>query len=85
VPQRCEGPDSLYNVVQSLLIVTPIVLGLATIAFAFLCRKLYRQFGWAEFHLVGASPEMKRESSRVRLGSLYPKDQTLFARESLTA
>ncbi|RSH91876.1 hypothetical protein EHS25_009246 [Saitozyma podzolica] len=57
---RCEGPDSLYNVVQSLLIVTPIVLGLATIAFAFLCRKLYRQFGWAEFHLVGASPEMKR-------------------------
>ncbi|GFZ48729.1 hypothetical protein JCM24511_06478 [Saitozyma sp. JCM 24511] len=57
---RCEGPDSLYNVVRSLLIVTPIVLGLATIAFAFLCRKLYRQFGWAEFHLVGASPEMKR-------------------------
>jgi hypothetical protein len=51
----------LYNVLQPLLIVAPIILGLCTIAFAVLIRKLYVQFGWAEFHLVGASPEMKSE------------------------
>jgi hypothetical protein len=75
----------LYNVVRSLLIVTPIVLGLATIAFAFLCRKLYRQFGWAEFHLVGASPEMKRESTSTPGWVVALRIRTLLARELLTA
>jgi gamma-glutamylcysteine synthetase len=37
------------------------VVGLSTIAFVFMIRKLYIEFGWAVFHLVGASPQMKRE------------------------
>ncbi|RSH89296.1 hypothetical protein EHS25_002408 [Saitozyma podzolica] len=56
---RCEGPGSLFNVLRSLLIVTPIIMGLAGIAFIFLARRIYIQFGWAEFHLVSASPEMR--------------------------
>jgi hypothetical protein len=51
----------LFNVLRSLLIVTPIVMGLAGIAFIFLARRIYSQFGWAEFHLVSASPEMRRK------------------------
>lgn len=58
---RCTGPDSLFNVVFGLFIVEPIVVGLASIGFALLIRKLYREFGWAEFRLVGGSPKMKRE------------------------
>ena len=44
-----------------LYVVTPIAVGLCTIAFALMIRKLYIEFGWAVFHLVGASPQMKRE------------------------
>lgn len=42
--------------------VTPIILGLCTTAFGVLTTRLYVEFGWAIFHLVGASPAMKRES-----------------------
>ncbi|RXK35896.1 hypothetical protein M231_06816 [Tremella mesenterica] len=58
--QRCTGPHSFFNLLRKLFIVTPIVLGLSTIAFAALIRRLHVQFGWAVFHLVGASPRMKR-------------------------
>jgi hypothetical protein len=58
---RCFGEGSLFNTILGLFIVTPIVVGFATIAYAFLIRRLVQQFGWAEFRLVGASPEMKRE------------------------
>jgi len=60
--QHCvDGPDSLYYLLQRLMIVVPIILGICTIAFAFLIRRLHEQFGWAVFHLVGASLEMKSE------------------------
>ncbi|WWD19623.1 hypothetical protein CI109_104085 [Kwoniella shandongensis] len=57
---RCTGPDSFYNQLEKFMIVAPIVFGVASIAFAVMIRKMYVQFGWAEFHLVGASPEMKK-------------------------
>ena len=59
--QRCTGPHSLFYVIKRLYIVTPIVLGLCTITFGVLIHRLYVQFGWAVFYLVGASPEIKRE------------------------
>lgn len=60
---RCTGDDSLFNVIYGPLVVVPIVIGIATLGFAVLIRKLYAEFGWAEFKLVGASLEMKRMSS----------------------
>lgn len=57
---RCTGPGSLFNVIQGILIVPPIIFGLALISFGFLSRQLYFQFGWDVFRLVGASPELKR-------------------------
>ncbi|KAK8853207.1 hypothetical protein IAR55_003909 [Kwoniella newhampshirensis] len=57
---RCTGPDSLYNLLEKLMIVPPIIFGFASISFAVMIRQLYIQFGWAVFHLVGASPEMKK-------------------------
>ena len=59
--QRCVGPDSLFETLRNLYIVTPIVVGSSTIAFVFMIRRLYIDFGWAVFHLVSASPQMKRE------------------------
>ena len=44
---------------------TPIVVGISTIAFAFMIRRLYIDFGWAVFHLVSASPAMKRKLDLV--------------------
>ena len=58
---RCTGPDSLFNTILGLFIVAPVVIGICTIGFALLIRKLYGEFGWAEFRLVGASIELKRE------------------------
>ena len=55
----CVGPNSLFTLVKKLFIVTPVVLGLCTVGFAVLIRMLYVEFGWAVFHLVGASPDMK--------------------------
>lgn len=57
--KRCTGPGSLFNVIQGILIVPPIIFGLALISFGFLSRQLYFQFGWDVFRLVGASPELK--------------------------
>jgi len=57
---RCFGPDSLYNQLQKLMVVPPIIIGLCTFAYIPLLYRLYKEFGWAVFHIVGASPEMKR-------------------------
>ncbi|KAL1412769.1 hypothetical protein Q8F55_000516 [Vanrija albida] len=56
----CLGPGSLYSLLEKLMIVPPIVIGLATIAYVFLARHLYFQFGWAQFKLVNASLELKK-------------------------
>lgn len=58
--QDCVGPGSLYSLLEKLMIVPPIVIGLATIAYAFLARHLYFQFGWAQFKLVNASLDLKK-------------------------
>ncbi|WRT70236.1 uncharacterized protein IL334_007231 [Kwoniella shivajii] len=58
--ERCTGPDSLYNLLERLMIVPPIIFGLCTIAFSIMIKYVHAQFGWAVFHLVGASPELKR-------------------------
>jgi hypothetical protein len=50
----------LFNTILGMLVVTPVVIGLATVGFAVLIRKLHAEFGWAEFRIVGASLEMKR-------------------------
>ncbi|ORY33361.1 hypothetical protein BCR39DRAFT_519441 [Naematelia encephala] len=55
-----DGPDSLYFLLQKLMIVAPIVFGVCTAVFAFLIRRLFLQFGWAVFYLVGASPQLKQ-------------------------
>ncbi|WVW86174.1 hypothetical protein I302_108215 [Kwoniella bestiolae CBS 10118] len=57
---RCTGPDSLFNILQKLMIVPPIIFGLCTIAFCIMIKFVHAQFGWAVFHLVGASPDLKR-------------------------
>ncbi|WOO82315.1 UPF0658 Golgi apparatus membrane protein [Vanrija pseudolonga] len=56
----CVGPGSLYSLLEKLMIVPPIVIGLATIAYAFLARHLYFQFGWAQFKLVNASLVLRK-------------------------
>ncbi|WWC91697.1 uncharacterized protein L201_006643 [Kwoniella dendrophila CBS 6074] len=58
--ENCTGPNSLYNLLEKLMIVPPIIFGLCTIAFCVMMRYVHAQFGWAVFHLVGASPELKR-------------------------
>lgn len=67
--QSCVGPGGLYGQLQKLYIVNPIFVGLATFAFVYLIRKLYVEFGWSVFHLVGASPEMKREFPPLLFGT----------------
>jgi hypothetical protein len=55
-----------YNLLEKVYIVTPIVLGLCTIIFCLLVRKLYIEFGWAVFHLVArqnAVPKKKMSLS----------------------
>ncbi|WVQ84498.1 hypothetical protein IAT38_006650 [Cryptococcus sp. DSM 104549] len=54
------GPGSLYSLLQKLMIVPPVVFAVAMAGFGVLVKRLYVQFGWAVFHLVGASPEMKQ-------------------------
>jgi hypothetical protein len=56
----------LFNTLRGLYIVTPIFVGLSTFAFIYLIRKLYIEFGWSVFHLVGASVEMKSEPRNIR-------------------
>lgn len=43
------------------MIVPPIVIGLSTIIYIILAVRLYREYGWVVFKLVGASPNLKRE------------------------
>ncbi|RSH79858.1 uncharacterized protein EHS24_009521 [Apiotrichum porosum] len=56
----CIGPGSLYWLLERLMIVPPIVIGLSTIIYIILAVRLYREYGWVVFKLVGASPNLKR-------------------------
>ncbi|OCF39163.1 hypothetical protein I317_07023 [Kwoniella heveanensis CBS 569] len=58
--ERCTGPNSLYDLLEKLMIVPPIIFGLCTVIFAVMLPFVFKQFGWAVFRLVGASPELKK-------------------------
>jgi len=56
----CDGPGSLYNMVEKFLIVCPIVIGLSLFVMSYFVHLLYGEFGWAVFHAIGADPKKKR-------------------------
>ncbi|KXN82100.1 UPF0658 Golgi apparatus membrane protein C23H3.04 [Leucoagaricus sp. SymC.cos] len=55
----CAGPGSLWQRVQPFLIVAPCVIAASWLFMLFWIKKLYAEFGWAIFHVVGANPKMK--------------------------
>ncbi|EDR14289.1 uncharacterized protein LACBIDRAFT_305971 [Laccaria bicolor S238N-H82] len=55
----CGGSGTLWAKIQPFLIVAPCVIGLSWFLMIFFVRKLYAEFGWAIFHVVGANPKMK--------------------------
>jgi len=56
----CSEPQySLWKKVEPLLIVVPCTLAASWLIILFCIRKLYDEFGWAIFHLVGANPNLK--------------------------
>jgi len=57
---NCDSPGSLWSKVKVLLIVVPVVLGVSLILLGWITRLLYREFGWAVFHHLGADPRKKR-------------------------
>ncbi|KAF8575547.1 hypothetical protein K439DRAFT_1655439 [Ramaria rubella] len=56
----CDGPGSLWSVVEPLLITVPCVLAASWVALVWWTRALYFEFGWAVFHAVGANIAMKK-------------------------
>jgi len=55
----CDGPGSLWQRVQPFLIVAPCIISASWLFMLFWIKKLYAEFGWAIFHVVGANPKMK--------------------------
>ncbi|KZP01206.1 hypothetical protein CALVIDRAFT_594714 [Calocera viscosa TUFC12733] len=49
----------LFNIEERFLIVVPIIIGLAIVGYAWCTMKLFGEFGWAVFHVIGADPRMK--------------------------
>jgi hypothetical protein len=56
---ECSGAGTLWHKVRPFVIVAPIAIGASWVALLFWVRKLYYEFGWAIFHVVGANPRMK--------------------------
>ncbi|WWC72007.1 uncharacterized protein I206_105966 [Kwoniella pini CBS 10737] len=83
--ENCTGPDSLFNLLQRLMIVPPIIFGLCTIMFCVLIRYVHAQFGWAVFHLVGASPELRKAHTRYQTMISLLKMLLFFALAFCTA
>lgn len=80
--QHCIGPNSLYNALQGCFIVLPITIGLCSIAFALLIRKLRAQFCWSMYRLVGASWDISRtslEKVRAEPAGMHRNYQILVA------
>lgn len=55
----CGGPGSLWQRVLPFLIVAPCIIAASWLFMLFWIKKLYAEFGWAIFHVVGANPKMK--------------------------
>ncbi|KLO18602.1 hypothetical protein SCHPADRAFT_936091 [Schizopora paradoxa] len=53
----CDG--SLWRKVEPFFIVNPIIIAVSWIFMLFFVRKLFEEFGWAVFELVGANPLTK--------------------------
>ncbi|KZP01201.1 hypothetical protein CALVIDRAFT_532818 [Calocera viscosa TUFC12733] len=49
----------LFNIVERFLIVVPIIIGLAIAGYAWCTMKLFGEFGWVVFRVIGADPRMK--------------------------
>ncbi|EJU00835.1 hypothetical protein DACRYDRAFT_117227 [Dacryopinax primogenitus] len=49
----------LFNIVERFLIVVPIIIFLALIVYCWCTRRLFGEFGWAVFHIIGADPKIK--------------------------
>lgn len=56
---NCDGPGTLYHQMRPFLIVVPCVIGASWLVLVYLFKRLYEEFGWAIFHIVGANPKMK--------------------------
>ncbi|KAF4615227.1 hypothetical protein D9613_003035 [Agrocybe pediades] len=56
---NCGGSGTLWSQIQPFLIVAPVIIGTSWFVMLFTIRKLYGEFGWAIFHVVGANPKMK--------------------------
>jgi len=55
----CSGPHSLWAAIRPYQIVVPIICGLVFHILVYFTWKLYNEFGWAVFRMVGADPELK--------------------------
>jgi len=55
----CDGPHTLWRKVEPFFIVNPVVISVSWIFMLFFVRKLFEEFGWAVFELVGANPKTK--------------------------
>jgi len=63
-PNGCGGPDAhldcpggvsdLFDEIRHFIMVIPIIIGVATICLAFLTFRLFTEFGWSIFKLIGA-------------------------------
>jgi len=58
--EHCASPGSLWSKVKILLIIVPVVLAVSLVVLGWITRFLYREFGWAVFHHLGADPRKKR-------------------------
>ncbi|TFL07387.1 hypothetical protein BDV98DRAFT_557781, partial [Pterulicium gracile] len=56
---RCGGQGTLWRSIQPYLIAVPIITGTAWLIIMFWIKKLYQEFGWAIFRVVGADRSMK--------------------------
>jgi len=58
-PRNISSCSALFNIVERFLIVVPIIIGLSICLYAWCTMKLFGEFGWAVFHVIGADPRMK--------------------------
>ncbi|KAF5331136.1 hypothetical protein D9619_005568 [Psilocybe cf. subviscida] len=59
VYEKCGTSGSLWMKIKPLLIAAPCIIGASWFVMLFFVKKLYEEFGWAIFHVVGANPKMK--------------------------
>ncbi|KAF7778739.1 hypothetical protein Agabi119p4_3084 [Agaricus bisporus var. burnettii] len=55
----CGGNGSLWQRIEPFLVVAPCIIAAAWLFMLFWIKRLYAEFGWAIFHVVGANPKMK--------------------------